>query len=110
MLALWRQRLRRSGRPERIFDAVRELAAACSAVSRSRRRVLDSTVLYDAVATQDTYTMIAAAIRRCRRLIREAADLELAHGYDIGARPSCDWSDPDERAWLVDELVTDALR
>ena len=108
VLSLWRARLRLSGRPERIFDAVRDVAGSCGALSRSRRRALDSTVLYDAVATQDTYTMIAAAIRRCRRLIAAAAALELVHDYDGRAKPSCDWSDPRERAWLVDELVTDA--
>ena len=61
VLSLWRHRLRSSARPERIFDAVRDLAASCGALSGSRRRALDSTVLYDAVATQDTYTMIAGA-------------------------------------------------
>ena len=109
VLSLWRHRLRSSARPERIFDAVRDLAASCGALSGSRRRALDSTVLYDAVATQDTYTMIAAAqIRRCRRLIAVAAGLELMVDYGLGAKPSCDWGDPEERAWLVDELVTDA--
>ncbi len=108
MLSLWRARLRASAHPERVFDAVRELAACCGALSGSRRRALDSTVLYDAVATQDTYTMIAAAVRRCRRLIAEAAALELAHDYDSRSKPGCDWSDPAERAWLIDELVTDA--
>ncbi len=108
VLSLWRHRLRVSGRPERVFDAVRDLAASCGALSKSRRRALDSTVLYDAVATQDTYTMVAAAIRRCRRLMGEAAALELVHDYDGRAKPGCDWSDPEERAWLIDELVTDA--
>ena len=108
VLSLWRHRLRSSARPERIFEAVRDLAACCGALSGSRRRALDSTVLYDAVATQDTYTMIAAQIRRCRRLIAEAAGLELMVDYGLGAKPSCDWGDPDERAWLIDELVTDA--
>ena len=32
----------------------------------------------------------------------------LAHDYDGRAKPVCDWGDPDERAWLIDELVTDA--
>ena len=108
VLSLWRARLRSSDRPERIFDAVRELAASCGALTGSRRRALDSTVLYDAVTTQDTYTMIAAQIRRCRRLIGEAAALELMHDYDSRGKPSCDWSDPEERVWLIDELVTDA--
>ena len=48
VLTLWRQRLRASERPERIFDAVREVAAECGALSKRTRRALDSTVLYDA--------------------------------------------------------------
>ena len=110
VLTLWRQRLRASSCPERIFDAVREVAAECGALSKRTRRALDSTVLYDAVATQDTVTMIGAQIRRVRRLAPQAAALMLAHDYDSRAKPVCDWGDPDERAWLIDELVTDAQR
>ena len=40
------------------------------------RRALDSTVLDDAVATQDTVTQLIAAVRRVRRLIPAAAALE----------------------------------
>jgi hypothetical protein len=36
-----------------------------------RKRVLDSTALYDAVATQDTVTLVRSAIRG---LLREAND------------------------------------
>ena len=108
VLTLWRQRLRSSSCPERVFDAVREVAAECGALSRGTRRALDSTVLYDAVATQDTVTMIGAQIRRVRRLAPRAAALVLAHDYDGRAKPVCDWGDPDERGWLIDELVTDA--
>ena len=110
VLTLWRQRLRASSCPERIFDAVREVAAECGALSKRTRRALDSTVLYDAVATQDTVTMIGAQIRRVRKLAPRAAALVLAHDYDSRAKPVCDWGDPDERAWLIDELVTDAQR
>ena len=110
VLTLWRQRLRASERPERIFDAVREVAAECGALSKRTRRALDSTVLYDAVATQDTVTMIGAQIRRVRKLAPQAAVVVLAHDYDSRAKPVCDWGDPDERAWLIDELVTDAQR
>ena len=110
VLTLWRQRLRASEHPERIFDAVREVAAECGALSRRTMRALDSTVLYDAVATQDTVTMIGAQIRRVRKLAPQAAALVLAHDYDSRAKPVCDWGDPDERGWLIDELVTDAQR
>ena len=110
VLTLWRQRLRASSCPERIFDAVREVAAECGALSKRTRRALDSTVLYDAVATQDTVTMIGAQIRRVRRLAPQAAAVALGHDYDSRAKPVCDWGDPDERAWLIDDLVTDAQR
>ena len=110
VLTLWRQRLRASEHPERIFDAVREVAAECGALSKRTMRALDSTVLYDAVATQDTVTMIGAQIRRVRKLAPRAAALVLARDYDGRAKPVCDWGDPDERGWLIDELVTDAQR
>ena len=110
VLTLWRARLRASERPERIFDAVREVITESGVLENRGRRVLDSTILHDAVATGDTVTMIASQIRRCRRLIPEAADLVLvAHDYESKTKPSCDWSDPDSRSELVDGLVTDGL-
>ncbi len=58
MLTPWRNKLRASDRPDRIFDAVRDLIALSGAVTGRDRRVLDSTVLDDAVARQDTVTMV----------------------------------------------------
>ena len=88
----------RVNRSERIFDAVREVVAACPGCWRTGdRRALDSTILHDVVATGDTVTMISSQIRRCRRLIPQAADLVLvAHDYESVTKPSCDWSDPGE--------------
>lgn len=108
VLVLWRMRLRASARPERIFEAVRVVASECGVLANKTRRVLDSTVLHDAVATQDTVTMISSQIRRVRKLVPAAAAAELGHGYDGRAKPACDWGDADERAWLIDDLVTDA--
>ncbi|MEU4746440.1 transposase, partial [Actinosynnema sp. NPDC023658] len=56
-----RARLARSSRPDRIFEAVLEVARQAGLVGR--RRVLDSTPLYDAVATMDTVTLVRSAIR-----------------------------------------------
>ena len=110
VLTLWRARLRASENPERVFDAVREVVAQTGVLADKGRRALDSTILHDAVATQDTVTMIASQIRRCRRLIPQAADVVLvAHDYESKTKPSCDWSDPDSRSELVDGLVTDGL-
>ena len=110
VLTLWRARLRDSEKPERIFDAVRQVVAESGVLANKDRRALDSTILHDAVATQDTVTMISSQIRRCRRLIPQAADLVLvAHDYESKTKPSCDWSDPDSRSELVDGLVGDGL-
>ena len=51
-----RARLAASERPDRIFEVVLETAKQAGLVGR--RRVLDSTALYDAVATMDTVTLV----------------------------------------------------
>src|ERR1022692_665644 len=63
-LTYWRSRLRRSARPERIFDAVRSVVDATGVLANKHRRALDSTILDDAVATQDTVTQLISQSRR----------------------------------------------
>jgi IS5 family transposase len=112
VLVYWRNRIRRSARPRRILEAVRQVVEA-TGVLRGRgrgRRVLDSTILEDAVATQDTVTQLVAAIRRVRRLIPQAREVELsAHDYDRPGKPDCAWDDPQATQALVSGLVNDAL-
>src|SRR3954470_22817433 len=79
VLTYWRRRLAASTRPNRIFDAVRDVVRATGALSGKTRRVLDSTILTDAVATQDTVTQLIAAIRRVRREVPGAAEVIAAH-------------------------------
>src|SRR4051795_3685945 len=45
VLTYWRRRLARSTRPDRIFDAVRQIVTATGALTGKTRRALDSTVL-----------------------------------------------------------------
>jgi hypothetical protein len=72
--------------------------------------VLDSTLLEDAVATQDTVTQLVAAVRRVRRLAPEARGVEVAaHDYDRPGKPDCAWDDPAATQALVSGLVNDAL-
>ncbi len=56
-----RARLAASDTPRRIFDVTVEAASAAGLVGA--KRVLDSTPLYDAVATMDTVTLIRSALR-----------------------------------------------
>jgi IS5 family transposase len=110
VLTLWRNKLRVSDCPERIFDAVRAVIAETGVLRGKTRRALDSTVLDDAVATQDTVTQLIAAIRRVRRLVPPAGELELAgHDYDDPGKPRIAWDDTTAREQLVSALVNDAL-
>ncbi len=111
VLTLWRNKLRASQNPERVFDAVREVVAETGVLAGKTRRALDSTLLDDAVATQDTVTQLCSMIRRVRKAIPAAAAAELVgDDYDAaGAKPACAWDDPDARNELVSRLVNDAL-
>lgn len=110
VLTLWRNKLRASDAPERIFDAVRAVIAETGVLKGKTRRALDSTVLDDAVATQDTVTQLISAIRRVRRLVPDAALLELAaHDYNDPGKPRIAWDDQAARRQLVSGLVSDAL-
>jgi IS5 family transposase len=107
---LWRNKLRASQRPQRIFDAVREVIDATNVLAGRTRRALDSTVLDDAVTRQDAIMQLVAQIRRVRRLIPVAEALELmAHDYDNDpGKPVCAWNDRADIERVVTELVTDA--
>jgi IS5 family transposase len=110
VLTYWRTRLRSSERPERIFEAVRAVVAATGVLTGKTRRALDSTLLDDAVATQDTVTQLIAAIRRVRRVLPAASEVPLsAHDYESISKPLIAWDDPDAKAALIDALVRDAL-
>ena len=109
VLVLWRNKLRQSEAPQRIFDAVRAVIAETGVLKGKHRRALDSTVLDDAVARQDTVTMLAAQIRKVRKLIPEIAGVWVRHHNLEPGRPPCDWADPADRERLVTELVDDAL-
>jgi IS5 family transposase len=108
-----RARLARSARPKRIFEV--SFIAAREAGIVSAKRVLDSTPLYDAVATQDTVTMIRSAIRQLLAAAGDVLEAELRavlcrdDDYASGGKPTCDWDDPVAREQLVAELAADAF-
>jgi len=105
-LTYWRRRLAASDRPERIFDAVRAVVTQTGALAGKHRRALDSTILDDAVATQDTVTQLIAAIRRVGREVPGAAEVitthARAHDYAQAGKPRIAWDDETARAELVD--------
>lgn len=106
-----RARLRASERPDRIFEVVLEVAKGAGLVGK--KRVLDSTALYDAVATQDTVTMIRSAIRGLLRVADTTLETELRavlkrdDDYKAAGKPVCDWDDSSARETLIDLLAVD---
>lgn len=118
-LTYWRRRLAASDRPQRIFEVVRDVIAETGAVKGKTRRALDSTVLDDAVARQDTVTQLIAQIRRVGREVPGAKGLIGLHctrlaaltgqDYTATGKPPIAWDDPAARDELVTALVNDAL-
>ena len=112
-LTYWRRRLAASARPQRIFEAVAAVVAATGAVRGKTRRALDSTILDDAVARQDTVTQLIAAIRRVARQVPGAGSLVeqvcTGHDYSQPGKPQIAWDDEAARELVVSALVNDAL-
>ncbi len=108
-----RERLRRSKRPNRIFEVA--LSAAKQAGLIGRRRVIDSTPLYDAVATMDTITLIRSAIRGLLKVAGDELCAELrgvitsGDDYTSAAKPQIDWEDEQARTELIDSRATDGF-
>ena len=107
-----RARLQDSARPERIFEVTREVARQAGLVGR--RRVLDSTPIYDAVATMDTVILVRSAIRGLLLVCAPELEAELRgvlrrdDEYSSAGKPVCDYDDPQAREALVDALAKDA--
>ena len=80
--------------------------------------MLDSTPVYDAVATMDTVTLIRSAIRGLLRAADGDRDrpelggmvravLERDDDYAVAGKPACDYDDAVARVALVDALAVD---
>lgn len=106
-----RARLAASADPRRLFEVCLKAASAAGLVGA--KRVLDSTPLYDAVATMDTITLIRSAIRGLFKAAGTELEAELravlASGdqYLDNAKPQVDWDDAAARAELIDSRACD---
>jgi hypothetical protein len=112
-----RNKLRASACPRRLFEDTKLVARQTGAM-RNRARVLDSTPVFDAVATQDTVTQLRASVRSELAALDKAGSPLAAQvrallgrddDYATPGKPPCDWDDPAAREMLVDALVKDAL-
>ena len=106
-----RARLAVSSDPRRIFRVALQAASLAGLVGA--KRVLDSTPLYDAVATMDTLTLIRSAIRGLLKAAGDELGAELwavlrsGDEYAGNAKPQVDWDDAAARAELIDSRARD---
>ncbi|MBO0809953.1 MAG: IS1182 family transposase [Actinobacteria bacterium] len=111
-LVYWRKRIAKPARPHRVNDAVRKVVEETGVLRGRRRRAVDSTILADAVATQDTITQLISAVRRVAREVPGAAEqvaaVCTAHDYSRPGKPKIGWDDPAAKDTLVSALVSDA--
>jgi hypothetical protein len=108
-----RARLHASDDDRRIFNVTVEAASAAGLVGA--KRVLDSTPLYDAVATMDSITLVRSAMRGVLKVADDELEVELrsvltsGDDYATTAKPQIDWDDPDARQALIDSRAKDAF-
>jgi len=106
-----RARLAASADPRRLFRVVLDAASAAGLVGV--KRVLDSTPLYDAVATMDTITLIRSAIRALLKVADAGLEAELRAVLTSGddylslSKPQIDWEDQAGREQLIDSRAKD---
>lgn len=114
VLVDFRSRLAGSDSPTRIFDAVLEVVSRAKLIKETR--VLDSTPLYDAVATMDTVTLLRRGIRGVyeKSVAKESAykgvvsQLIEVDRHLPSAKPIINWDDPKERDDLINGIAKDA--
>jgi hypothetical protein len=108
-LAYWRRRLAKSERPHRVNEAVKTVIEQTGILKGRRRLAVDSAILADAVATQDTVTQLVSGIRKVAREMPGAAEKIAAvctgHDYSAPGKPKIDWEDPAAQEALVSALV-----
>ena len=112
-LVYWRRRIARSGRPHRINNAVRTVVEQTGILKGRRRRAVDSTILADGVATQDTVTQLvsrdpAVGARGTRRGGADRGGMHRPRLLGKPGKPKIDWDDPAAKDALVSALVNDA--
>ncbi|MGI8815259.1 MAG: transposase [Pseudonocardia sp.] len=108
-----RERLRTSTRPDRVFEVALDAARGAGLIGR--KRVLDSTPLYDAVATMDTVTLIRSALRGLLGVVETDVEAELravlssGDDYATAGKPQIDWDDRAAREQLIDSRARDGF-
>lgn len=113
VLTYWRNKISASETPHLIFELAKEVISNTGILHNKNKRVLDSTVISDAVMTQDTFSQIVSQIKRVRRMIPPLNQVPLSQVVDYSSsekKPAIDYRDPKEKQKPISLLVTDAVK
>ena len=118
-LSYFRKRLVEHGRERYAFDRFIAVGRAAGFIPDQVTLLTDTTPTRGAGAVQDTYTLIRKAIRKLlkqlgfagpqkRRGLSPQAQAVIASYVDRNRKANIDWSDPQQRAAQLRQLVQDA--
>jgi transposase len=118
VLCRFRRKMLERGLERNLFERLVKAARGSGLITKDASQLLDSSHVLGAAGARDTYTLIRGAIRKLLRSLGYAS----AGGAGLPKRlwcyidpaapekPEIDWSDPQERAAHLGEIVTDARR
>lgn len=112
VLTYWRNKIAASDTPHLIFELAKEVISNTGILHGRNKRALDSTVISDAVLTQDTFAQIVSQIKRVRRMIPPLSQVPLSQVVDYSSsekKPAIDYRDQKEKQEAISHLVTDAI-
>jgi transposase len=117
VLCRFRRKLLERGLERALFERLVKAAREAGLIAKDAAQLLDSSHILGAAGARDTYTLIRGAIRKLLRSLghatsgRDALLGEKLWWYidpDAPEKPEIDWSDPEERAAHLGEIVAEA--
>lgn len=112
VLTYWRNKIAQSDQPQLIFDLIRDVVQGTGILTNKKKRALDSTVLSDAVSTQDTFSQLVAQIKAVRRQIPTLQEVPLSDVMDYTSKarkPAINYRDDVAVEEALTALITGAV-
>lgn len=116
VLCHFRRKLLECGLERALFERLVNAAREAGLITKNATQLLDSSHILGAAGARDTYALIRSGIRKLLRALgyttaRRAELGERLFWYldpEAPEKPEIDWSDPEERAAHLKEIVEDA--
>ncbi len=116
VLCRFRRKLLDRGLERSLFERLVGAAREVGLIAKDATQLLDSSHVLGAAGARDTYTLVRGAVRKLLRSLGHAPTRRAELGDRLWwyidpqapEKPGIDWSDPEERAAHLKEIVEDA--